>query len=411
MMKMNTKRRKSDSIAKKMNALLIVIITIFTIFAFKNILFLPSLANSDGMISRTFSLIHFLELDYEPSNRNVAWKDELPNFIKEDIQYAEKNNIHNIQYECYHSNIIELSNFENQWELSINDEEFDSLKDFSIYKTKDQTIVVYGYSYGTFIRKEITLDNKIEEKTMSFYPDLPLDLEYSLFSSDINNNVGGYSLLYESNNFTFYKNGKEISSFHFDNKKDSYIKSFTPLSTGAFTTSNNELFWIMIDMVNNKPHIQFQKIDDSVDELLDSETLYWGNFHLPILKKSGRYYTLIPNDWELFKSSCIHSEKFVPREMNNLNISLGALEDCFSNATFTYSDVHWNVWICEICFNLNGKTFFYEYQFNGYDNSIHLPDEIAEKYAITVNTPDDVWNNIEQIRSEYGQFYDQQNNF
>ena len=84
------------------------------------------------------------------------------------------------------------------------------------------------------------------------------------------------------------------------------------------------------------------------------------------------------------------------------------LREHFLSAEFSND---YGVWICKIIFDINGEMFKYSYEFNGYDDSVDLPDNIIEEYTIDVDSIDAMWDVIENIRDEYTVFYDHQGTF
>lgn len=405
MKKVNTTtKRTQDKIGKCIHILLLLMLIMIVILVSYKILSLPYFNLKYGAINRQIS-DYLLQMDVEPNEKNETWyKNELPEFILDDMSYAEKHQIDDIIYE-FNSNVIQLTYLDNVWVLSVNSpDSIMRFEDFSIYKTKNSDISIYGYCYDSLY--QIKVGTTIEETLLTPYPDLPSGMLDSLssYAYDIKK-VGDYTLLYKDNTYTFYKDGVEISSYPFE---EGTINTIESLSNGIITTSDNELFWIEVYMSNDKPGVQFQKVAEDIETVYNRSTLF-GKVTLPIIKKSGKYYIMVADNWEMLKNSSIYTNNILPKEeIGKQTLSLIALEDCFSNANFSYS---LNTWECDISFMVNNTSFIYEYSFNGYDDSIDLPDEIVEKYSITVNSMDSMWENIEGIRKEYYSLYEHQEDF
>lgn len=111
-MEENAKRRKQNRrftlkdirIEKNMYLLLLAMLVIIIIFSVYDLLNSSSFkVYADNTIKRDITF-NSLWMDYEPSDRYVVWDSELPEFLSEDIEYAEKHNIQKIEYE-YNSNV------------------------------------------------------------------------------------------------------------------------------------------------------------------------------------------------------------------------------------------------------------------------------------------------------------------
>lgn len=390
---------KDIRIERNMHLLLLAMLVIIIVMTGYNILNSSSFkVYADNTIRRNIEF-DSIWIDSEPSDRNVVWDSELPEFVSEDIEYAEKHNIQDIEYE-YDSNRINISYILDEWRLNFNNY-YDSstalIRDFSIYKTKNNTIAIYGYSYGYFTRIEIGEEST--EEVLTYDANLPFNIDGDDYNSATY--IDGYTLLEVNDGFVFYKDGKEISSFNFT---DGVIFE-TVLYDGLIRTTDNSLYIMFVEMVENSPSLRFEKVDDNIEEIVESETIYSDDLSFPIIIKDGEYYAICANNWDDFKKYNMQAEILVNSGNSDLGVSLVPLREHFKSAEFSND---YGVWICNIIFDINGEKFSYQYEFNGYDNSVDLPDNIIEEYTVDVDSIDAMWDVIENIRNEYTVFYDHQ---
>ena len=405
-MEENAKRRKQIGrftlkdikTEKNMYLLLLVMLVIIIVMTGYNILNSSSFkVYADNTIRRNIEF-DSIWIDSEPSDRNVVWDSELPDFVSEDLEYAEKHNIQDIEYE-YNSNRINISYILDEWRLNFNNY-YDSstalIRDFSIYRTKNNTIAIYGYSYGCFTRIEIGEENT--EEVLTYDANLPFNIDRDDYNSATY--IDDYTLLEVDNGFVFYKDGKEISSFDFT---DGVI--FETVLYDGLIRSDNSLYIMFAGMMENSPSLKFEKVDDNIEKIVESETIYSEDLDLPIIIKDGEYYAICANNWKDFKKYNLQTEILADSENSDLGVSLVPLKEHFQSAEFSNE---YGVWICNIIFDINGEQFKYQYEFNGYDNSVDLPDNIIEEYTVDVDSIDAMWDVIENIRDEYTVFYDHQ---
>ena len=390
---------KDIRIERNMHLLLLAMLVIIIVMTGYNILNSSSFkVYADNTIRRNIEF-DSIWIDSEPSDRNVVWDSELPEFVSEDIEYAEKHNIQDIEYE-YDSNRINISYILDEWRLNFNNY-YDSstalIRDFSIYKTKNNTIAIYGYSYGYFTRIEIGEEST--EEVLTYDANLPFNIDGDDYNSATY--IDGYTLLEVNDGFVFYKDGKEISSFNFT---DGVIFE-TVLYDGLIRTTDNSLYIMFVEMVENSPSLRFEKVDDNIEEIVESETIYSDDLSFPIIIKDGEYYAICANSWDDFKKYNMQAEILVNSGNSDLGVSLVPLREHFQSAEFSND---YGVWICNMIFDINGEKFSYQYEFNGYDNSVDLPDNIIEEYTVDVDSIDAMWDVIENIRDEYTVFYDHQ---
>ena len=377
-------------------------ILVFGVIAIINLFLNPFFKANNGIIKRNLANYSIL-INKEPDGRYVAWHSELPQFISEDINYAQKNG-YEIEY-TFFDTIIKIVNQDGVMSLKIDTVDlYDSINlyDFSIYKGNDDNLIIYGYNYlwdPWFEKITISKDDYLSN-TLTYDTNLPFDQD-----SIGTTNIGEYSLLIkkesDENNkyrFLFYKDGKLVSITSFPKEVKCYNKY-----NGAIFTTDNELYMSYVKIEEDKPIAKFILVD-KVDELIDMNSLSVDNISLPILKLNGEYYTISSNNWEIYKACSIGSELVLNKSIDssNLDLELVNLKDIFTSAEF----INDGDWSAKLQFNVNGLLAKYTYRINGYDSGVGIYTHEVEELSKTVNSLDEYWNHVEKIRETYAKRYD-----
>lgn len=358
-----------------------------------------------------------LPMETVPSNRMVAWDSELPSFVEKDLAYAEKHG-YDVEYE-FKGNIMRLEYKEGEWELRLrtridSGSEWDSLKNFSMYQTRDHKIVLYGYTFfGEWFQK-ITLEkNKSRIDTITYDANLPLD-EYNGAESIGAIHINGYSVVEASGNFFFYKDGYYVGYQSFPHGE---IKQ-KDLYKGMILTTNNKLYTMYVSNSDSMPEITFTYVD-TADGIVKTEYYYDelssmedDKEYLSMVRKNDRIYVAIPEDWETFDKYALarfNNELHWPATQFNYALQLVDLEKSLKEVCFHSTT---SQWYATIVFNFNGREFYTDYFFDGYDDSIRLPEETKALFEEKrVTTFDEMWENIEAIRTTYFDYYEHRGDF
>lgn len=375
----------------------------------------PEFNLRDNTIARNLANLTAM-MDLEPSGRTVAWGSEFPEFVKRDMEYAEKHGS-DIEYE-FNGNVIRIEKREEIWRLAVETRMdigsiWDYLTNFSIYQVEGNEVIIYGYTYGGSCFQKITLQkNESRIDTITYNSDLPLD-EFSGSDSIGAVKVGEYLLVRKEQTFKFYKEGKLISSqdFHEEKIEDA------DLYRGLLLTEEKKLYMMYVILKEEKPRLVFTYID-TVDAIIKTHS-YRNNLtevqtdevYLSMVQKNGKYYAVIPNSWRSFDEfSVARSEDEIHSPNGEIdyfvvlkNLAASYKESCFHYRTR---------WYVTIVFNLNGRDFYVEYSFGGYDESTNLPEEIADSFKEkTATSFDEMWETIENIRKAYFDYYESRGDF
>lgn len=406
-----------NKLKKRIKDLVVVAIILLTVALVVNFVSLPCYHVKDNTITRDLSWM-ILPMPDEPTGRTVAWDSELPEFVKQDIEYAEENG-YEIEYE-FKGNIMSIENRDGDWRISIKTRmdtgsTWDSLTNFSMYQTKDHKIILYGYCFGGKCFQKITLKkNESRIDTITYDPNLPLD-EFSAGESIGGMDVGEYSLLREEQTFIFYKDGEIISSQDFPHGKIETID----LYRGLLLTDTKKLYMMYANLCEGQPKLTFTYINTvdsmvkaqySKDVLKEAEN---NGIYLSMVQKYGKYYAVVPNDWQSFDKFSvaratmeIHS---ADREFD-YSIELANLETSLKEVCFHCTSG--GQWYATIMFDFNGREFYTNYFFGGYDESTCLPENDTYSFdEKRVTSFDEMWETIDEIRKTYFNYYECRGDF
>lgn len=400
---MRKKIKKQKNIIK---LLLILIVLGFLTIIVKNFY------NKEIVKDIMFKELSEEEFQYEPQDNNIAWSSELPEVIINDMKYAEENDI---RYICYFLKGISLflRYDDNNWSAITLDAERgylnyenEGLTNFSIYKSNGM-IVLYGYKDNFFIREQ---NGKREILTY----DINLPLNFHSIHTFV---IGKYTVGYESGNFYWYQKGilqKKISINEELGKNVEVIQFWEDPS--IFITADNELYYILVWSENNQPCMKFQYVGTVDKESVQITCVSAKNEGIS-LKLINDKYLIVPKnlDLKIFldlsltwnkKSSLL--EKPSDIDLTELKLEMVNLLDCFFSCTFIYQPefMDYTPWIVEWKYVVKDIVFSQTKTFNGFDRTIEIPDEVAEKYAITVKTVSQYWDTVEAIRKEYSKYYE-----
>ena len=405
-----TKRQKMPTILRAL-AIFIIMLILSHCVTIKNIPIGSSLSwvnNERKALSRKISWINLLSMDSDPTGRNIAWNSELPKFMQRDMKFAKSKNVYTITY-SFKEIYLKLYYNNDKWYLSATNSPYlYDLTNFSFYKSNDNEegeFVIYFYDNTMYFQKAtVSVLNGISyPQTLTSHPNVPFDV-YALGINKMN--IGDYTLVKSEDSFSFYKDGKRVSHQIIPN-----VEWFDIFSSYGFLLDSKHKLYLMLFDLDDEPIIKLLYIGDNVDSFSTYKRLSSSdtdiNISLPILIKNNSYYTIVPNDWDIFTQCTSYMD------IKDFQFTLKDFKSCFKKAEFEYSNYikdqtyHSDVfWSAILTFSINEKDFYIRYQLNGYDDSFILTDEEIEKFSKTVYTLDEFWKTIEEIRNEYLDYYD-----
>lgn len=400
------------------NTIVMLVLLLFGFCLVGKLISIPMFHVKDKTITRNLGWL-ILPMDEEPNGRTVAWDSELPDFVETDIQYAEEHG-YKIEYE-FKGNIISIQKREERWRISLktridNGIEWDSLENFSMYQTKDHKIVIYGYCFpnNEWFQKITLQKNNTSLDTITYNKNLPLD-EFSGAESIGAIKVGEYWLVQKKQTFIFYQDGQQIVSQDFGHGTIENVNFYR----GTVLAGDNKLYKISAELVEEMPKLIFTYVD-TVDKIVEAYPYRSGlrsigeePYSLELVQKNGKYCAAVPNDWESFDKFALSqtAKKLYPRTAEfDYSAKLVELETSLSEVNFNCTDN--GLWYATIIFDLNGRKFYSEYWFDGYDNSVKIPENVEKAFTNKkITSFDQMWEAISDIRDIYFNYYEKREDF
>jgi len=369
---------------------------------------MPELNKDEKKLVRNFSYTDLKHFYDEPEDRNVAWNQEIPLFMNQDMRKARKY-MYEIEYNFSGGNRLIFRYYNNEWKVEIRAIEDDDqyvpkeYVNFSLYKDIANNIVVYGYpNYNRHKFVKFVLGNSVYEETVLTYDkNLTFDKEADSMMQAIH--VEEMTLLKEGEAFNFYFHGKKIGTQLYLGFNSEIVDSF-------IISDNNKLYILYYNICDEKPVVKFVNISDNVESIgekyLETKGIRGSiDLKIPIIIKEGQRYVVIPESWQTYENLKINSvnKKQISFDEANYNVKLEELEKYLIDASFEYSN--FGEWEIKERYMLNEKEYCLTESFNGYDSKIILPDEVARRFTKTVSSIEEMWCNIEEIREVYKDYY------
>lgn len=391
---------------------------------------MPRFYVSDGVLRRDLVQIIFViendpveECSFEEAGKNYAWNSELPNFIWQDFEYAKQYGLE-VEYK-FKENLLKFIWENEKWQLTIqNDSNLGRLntqwENVSLYQTQNKELVVYGYNslYGWF--QKITFgQNECNLDTISYDTNIPL-VGFTVEDTKNSIKLDEMSMVRKGEIFYFLKDGKCVSIQEF---KHGTINDID-IRQGLLITEEGTIYAMYIRQKSEKPLLNFAYIGiaDSIVHYLDDDNaevyIEGENIAFPLVSKQGKYYVLIPNDWETY------TKYFLAKVVSDTEASIAKsavpfdysmvfldLEEGFERATFHYSVVDKD-WKVQLTIEFDGKQYTIWYRFGGYDNSAKLDEDVVKLFEMKMSTSlADMQEMIEKIRKTYFDYYEHSGDF
>lgn len=346
--------------------------------------------------------------------RQLAWDSEIPDFMEKDFKLAKEKG-YTIEYSFGPHTIrgfwdedVPCITIDTPYDMYLSISFYSEKENFSIYYDADnECMVIYAYPHGysnQFEKLTLYTDPAKwpDEKTLTYDKNLPLDT--STYGSIDSVKYEDYSLVFEeeTSTFHFFKDGEIISSRKFH---DPVNKLFRYL--GYIITDNHLLYKIYAYERDGVPDLKFVYIASDVYLVEDSygyscEALSGNGVQLPILKtKTGQFFTVLPEDFDVYKLYGFAPEINPYKPQTNYNISLVNLEDNFVNAEISY-DGSWKV---HFNYCIGGYIFSFNRNLDGYDRYYSLSEAEKEDLSVTVESLEELWEHIAKIRRAYEPHY------
>lgn len=359
----------------------------------------------------------FDDLEEEPKNRDFAWDSELPNFIEKDIEYLFDNkNYEFIRYVFGNSEFYIKWGFQEPV-LAFSADDFSYLEstdynNFSIYKSENGIVIYVEDAEKRFIRYEIkktgesSSEVKTENVAIAFSENAKIVYEIK---------PSYYLCIGEDNRTVFVYHEKEVIGEKINLDSDTSIKSYN-LNYPMLYTESEELYIPYILNENDETLFKLEKVADlsySENNSLEYVTIQeddlsvWG---VPVIKRDKDAIILMPKDPKNFSKYLRSSGAYTVYEEKNFEWKQVSMKDAFLKAEidtvddYGYDESDWNA---TIYLNIGNFIGTYEYDINGYDRYVDIPDtETGLSAGYTVLSEEEFWKIVEKIRSTYAKYYD-----
>ena len=352
----------------------------------------------------------FYDLEEEP-NRDFAWDSELPEFIEDDIRYLKKNK--NFQYAKY---IFGNSEFYIQLDndfpiLCLSKDEY-GYSNFSIYKSKN-SIIIYGEDINDrFIRCEI-------KKNGSYFTEIKTVNIAIAFSEKVKDyeeiKPGYYLCIGQDARTVFAYHEKEVIGEKIT--LDSTVNLLDAYKLGYPMIYTRDKLYIPYLLVNEKNKISFrlEKVDNISLEEYDSlkyiriredDLDYWS---LPAVERDNDIIIFMPKNLANFNDYIKSEGVYTVYDESNFEWMQVSIREAFLKAEFDMlNDFGYKVavWNATIYLNIGNFIGTFEYEVNGYDKDIEIPDTETGLSSYTALSEDEFWEIVEKIRSTYAKYYD-----
>lgn len=359
----------------------------------------------------------FDDLKEEPEDRDFAWNSELPEFIEEDIVYLTDNQDYEfIKYVFGNSEFyIKLDYQEPKLSFSVDDAyyvEISGYNNFSIYKSENSIIIYAEDIEDRFIRYEIkkTGERSSEVKTEN------VAIAFSEKAKSVYEIKPSYYLcIGEDSRTIFIYHEKEVIGEKITLDSDTSIESYY-LKYPMLYTQNEELYMPYIVNELEETSLKLVKVANVSQKEYNSlkyVTIQEDDFNaweLPVIQRDRDAIILMPKDPMNFRKYLKSNGVYTVNDEKNFEWKQVSMKDAFLKAEidtvddFGYDESDWNATIYLNIGNLIGT---YEYDINGYDRYVKIPDtETGLSAGYTVLSEEEFWNVIDKIRNTYAKYYD-----
>ena len=348
------------------------------------------------------------KFENEPTNRDLSWDSEYPEFFQKDIEYLQKHE--EISYVEYRYKTYKFS-------IDITDEELSSLTigndyltNYSLYRSGD-SIIVYGECSSMFLRYELN------QKYSAAY-------EPEVITKNVNVPISekASKVLYWRYNcyLCISENQKEV--FVCKDKKvvgEKYVSDVGGLRFVDYqyiADADNNLFMpIIYEDESENLVLDVQKMGNADfgknDEKLGTFVLS-GLYDLPAVKDGLNTKFFVPQNIKSYKRYL--DSRFPYDTDTNLGWTEKSLWENFSKIEFTYEYIDASLYVDEeqkgwrvtFYYSLDDDTqATYDYMLDGIDSFVILNQDEPKKY--TAYTEEEYWDIVSIIRNIYAGYYTQ----
>lgn len=284
----------------------------------------------------------------------------------------------------------------------------------SIYKNSSNEIIVYGTnSDREFIRAGFS---KLQGgyNILGNY-NVPLNTE----TTEVAALIDGYYLCVNENKVFMCKD-KQIVTTEYDIKSkvskiiiadlNGLYSSYYPL---VYTEDKSLYIPIIVEDDNKDVKVVLKLLGNDINipddvSLLRCVSIDDYNLGIPMLENNSESILFIPNNIEVYSEYFYNKKPLTSTQEKEADWNAVPLKQQVIKATISYtgeSEYTYKKWCVKLYLNIADKIATYEYELDGIDTSVEVPD--AEKESYNCYSEDEYWNAVEEIRNLYSRYYSQ----
>lgn len=351
------------------------------------------------------------QLPEEPVGRTAAWDNEVKGFVEDDMAKAKKKKV-SLIYEYGSQKLFFEYDDDKMWLYNMG--YVGPITNCSIYKNSSNEIIVYGTnSDREFIRAGFS---KLQGgyNILGNY-NVPLNTE----TTEVAALIDGYYLCVNENKVFMCKD-KQIVTTEYDIKSkvskiviadlNGLYSSYYPL---VYTEDKSLYIPIVVEDDNKDVKVVLKLLGNDINipddvSLLTCVSIDDYNLGIPMLKNNSESILFIPNNIEVYSEYFYNKKPLTSTQEKEADWNAVPLKQQVIKATISYtgeSEYTYKKWCVKLYLNIADKIATYEYELDGIDTSVEVPD--AEKESYNCYSEDEYWNAVEEIRNLYAKYYSQ----
>lgn len=351
------------------------------------------------------------QLPEEPVGRTAAWDNELKGFVEDDMAKAKKKKV-SLIYEYGSQKLFFEYDDDKMWLYNMG--YVGPITNCSIYKNSSKEIIVYGTnSDREFIR---TGFSKLQGgyNILGNY-NAPLNTK----TTEVAALIDGYYLCVNENKVFMCKD-KQIVTTEYDIKSkvskiiiadlNGLYSSYYPL---VYTEDKSLYIPIVVEDDNKDVKVVFKLLGNDINipddvSLLTCVSIDDYNLGIPMLENNSESILFIPNNIEVYSEYFYNKKPLTSTQEKEADWNAVPLKQQIIKATISYtgeSEYTYKKWCVKLYLNIADKIATYEYELDGIDTSVEVPD--SEKEFYNCYSEDEYWNAVEEIRNLYSRYYSQ----
>lgn len=351
------------------------------------------------------------QLPEEPVGRTAAWDNELKGFVEDDMAKAKKKKV-SLIYEYGSQRLFFEYDDDKMWLYNMG--YVGPITNCSIYKNSSNEIIVYGTnSDREFIRAGFS---KLQGgyNILGNY-NVPLNTE----TTEVAALIDGYYLCVNENKVFMCKD-KQIVTTEYDIKSkvskiiiadlNGLYSSYYPL---VYTEDKSLYIPIIVEDDNKDVKVVLKLLGNDINipddvSLLRCVSIDDYNLGIPMLENNSESILFIPNNIEVYSEYFYNKKPLTSTQEKEADWNAVPLKQQVIKATISYtieSEYTYKKWYVKLYLNIADKIATYEYELDGIDTSVEVPD--SEKESYNCYSEDEYWNAVEEIRNLYAKYYSQ----